>query len=139
MEAAFLSTLYPLVFLLAVVGPGDAEHEGDEEGQLGVRKVAVAKVDDAVEGPDSGADGPYPCCATHRSPDTGTRVSLDANGSVWIRGARIVRSNAPTIWICRCCGFGFGWCLRGADDCCELSFCGVGEGAGWAADGAVVE
>lgn len=62
---------YTLAFLLAVVGPGDAEHEGDEEGQLGVGQVAVAKVDDAVEGPDSRADGPYPCCATHWSPYAG--------------------------------------------------------------------
>lgn len=27
--------------------------------------VAVVKVDDGVEGPGSGADGPYPCSATH--------------------------------------------------------------------------
>jgi hypothetical protein len=30
-----------------------------------VGQVAVVQIDDAVEGPGSGADGPYPCCSTH--------------------------------------------------------------------------
>ena len=90
MESRGLVFGYSLHSVFFVVGPGDGEHEGYEAGKLGVRQVAVAKVDDAVEGPDSGTDGPYPCCAAHRSPDTGAGVSLDADGSVWIRGARIV-------------------------------------------------
>ena len=54
-----------LAGLLAVVGPGDAEHDGDHEGQLGVGAVAVVEVDDGVEGPGGGADSPYPCGAAH--------------------------------------------------------------------------
>ena len=62
----------PLPRLLAgVEGPGYGEHDGDHEGEFGVGAVAVVEVDDGVEGPGSGADGPYPCSATHH-------LSLDA-------------------------------------------------------------
>jgi len=52
--------------LAGVVGPGDGEHDGYHEGQFRVGAVAVVEVDDGVEGPGSGADGPYPCSATHQ-------------------------------------------------------------------------
>lgn len=66
------STVCLLAGLLAgVEGPGDGEHDGDHEGQFRVGAVAVVEVDDGVEGPGSGADGPYPCSATHH-------LSLDA-------------------------------------------------------------
>jgi hypothetical protein len=49
-----------------------------------VGAVAVVEVDDGVEGPGSGADGPYPCGATHH-------LSLDAGSGVRTRpGGRIV-------------------------------------------------
>jgi len=43
-----------------------------------VGAVAVVEVDDGVEGPGSGADGPYPCSATHH-------LSLDAGSGARTR------------------------------------------------------
>jgi len=55
-----------------------------------VGQASVVEVDDAVEGPDGGADGPYPCGATHSSPSRGAGILLDAGGRVWTHEARIV-------------------------------------------------
>ena len=66
-----------LAGLAGVEDPGDGEHEGDHEGELGVGEAAVVEVDDGVEGPGSGANGPNPWCAAH--------MRFDAGGSGWMR------------------------------------------------------
>jgi len=93
--------------LAGVEGPGDGEHHGDHEGQLGVGAVAVVEVDDGVEGPGSGADGPYPCGATHH-------LSLDAGSGAGTRSVeRIVHFMRP--WMVFAVGLGMmcGGCALG--------------------------
>ncbi len=58
--------LYALTALrTGVIRPCDGEHDGDHQRQLGVGPVVVVEVDDGVEGPGCGTNGPNPCCAAH--------------------------------------------------------------------------
>jgi hypothetical protein len=61
--------------LLAVKGEGDAEHDGDEAGELGAGEVVIVQIEEAGDCPGDAADQPYPCSAAHRLLQTRERAA----------------------------------------------------------------